>query len=180
MTDPNWFYSALAQSAAAVVGIIGAFVTSRVMMMAGERNRIENRINEINAEIKELERQKHMGVYYSNDVIREEGRIREINHKNAITQELQNQLNQIVLPKHFRRLIISLIYFTVVAVILPLWLLPITPEQHLVWKPIVLVFFITGLIAVFQYIFIEIRYITKKTNNARIAEEIPRCKNGAR
>lgn len=57
MTDPNWFYSALAQSAAAIVGLIGAFVTSRVMMMAGERSRIEKRIQEVNAEIKELERQ---------------------------------------------------------------------------------------------------------------------------
>ncbi len=57
MTDPNWFYSALAQSAAAIVGLIGAFVTSKVMMMAGERSRIEKRIHEVNAEIKELERQ---------------------------------------------------------------------------------------------------------------------------
>jgi hypothetical protein len=181
MTDPNWFYSALAQSAAAIVGLIGAFVTSRVMMMASERSRIENRINEITVEIKELERQKHTGtVYYSNDGIREKGRIREINHKNAIIQELLNQLNQIILPKHFKRLILSLIYFTTVGVILPLWLLPITPEQHFVWKPIVLVFFISGLIAVFLYIFIEIKYITKKTNNARTPEEIPRCKDGTR
>ena len=178
MSDPNWFYSALAQSAAAIVGLIGAFVTSRVMMVAGERSRIENRINEIAAEIKKLERQKHMGTYYRNDRIREEGRIREINQKNAIIQELLNQLNQIVLPKHFKRLILSLIYFTTVGVILPLWLLPITPEQHFVWKPIVLIFFISGLIAVFLYIFIEIKYITKKTNNARTPEEILQDKNG--
>jgi len=104
----------------------------------------------------------------------------EISHKNAIIQELLNQLNHIVLPKHFKRLILSLIYFTTVGVILPLWLLPITPEQHFVWKPIVLVFFISGLIAVFLYIFIEIKYITKKTNNARTAEEIPRGENGNR
>jgi len=180
MSDPNWFYSALAQSAAAIVGLIGAFVTSRVMMMAGERSRIENRINEITAGIKELERQKHTGTYYRNDVIREEGRIREINHKNAIIQELLNQLNQIVLPKHFKRLILSLIYFTTVGVILPLWLLPITPEKHLFWKPAVLFLFITGLVVVFLYIFTEIRYITEKTNNARTAEEIPRGENGAR
>ena len=170
MSDPNWFYSALAQSAAAIVGLIGAFVTSRVMMMAGEKSRIENRIREINAEIKELERQKHTGTYYSNDMIREKERMREISYKKAKIQELQDQLNQIVLPEHFKRLIISLIYFTVVGVILPLWLLPITSEQHFVWKPIVLVFFITGLIAVFLYIFIEIKDITKKTDNARTAE----------
>ncbi|MBN1455990.1 MAG: hypothetical protein JW945_07050 [Methanomicrobia archaeon] len=163
MTDPNWFYSALAQSAAAIVGLIGAFVTSRVMMMASERSRIENRINEINAEIKGLEREKHTGtVHYSNNVIREEERMRELFSKNAILKELMNQLNQIVLPKDFKWLIISLIYFTTVGVILPLCLLPITPEQHLFWKLIVLIFFITGLLAVFIYIFIEIKQITNK------------------
>ena len=179
MSDPNWFYSALAQSAAAIVGLIGAFVTSRVMMMAGERSRIDKRINEITVEIKELERQKHTGVYYHNDDIREKERIGEISHKNAIIQELLNQLNQIILPKHFKWFIISLIYFTIVGVILPLGLLPITPENHLFWKPVVLFLFITGLVVVFLYIFIEIKYITKKPNNARTAEEIPRGENGA-
>ena len=180
MSDPNWFYSALAQSAAAIVGLIGAFVTSRVMMMAGEKSRIENRIRETNAEIKELERQKHTGVSYHNDDIREKERIREINRKNVIIQVLRNELNQIVLPKDFKRLIISLIYFTIVGVILPLGLLPITPEKHLFWKPAVLFLFITGLVVVFLYIFTEIRYITEKTNNARTAEEIPRGENGNR
>ncbi|MGC9443595.1 MAG: hypothetical protein ACP5E9_01475 [Candidatus Methanospirareceae archaeon] len=91
MTDPNWFYSALAQSAAAIVGLMGAFVTSRVMMMASERSRIENRINEINAEIKELEQEKHTGtVHYSNNVIREEERMMELSSKNAILKEFMN------------------------------------------------------------------------------------------
>jgi len=214
MTDPNWFYSALAQSAAAIVGLIGAFVTSRVMMMEGEKSRLENRIRETNAEIKELERQNAPLSEYIEDIdkkykelekeelpetslsrpllrpgldspymkyqrVRGENN-KEISRKNAIIQELLNQLNQIVLPKHFKRLIISLIYFAVVGVILPLYLLPITPEQHLVLKPIVFVLFITGLFAVFLYIFIEIKYITKKQNNARTAEEIPRDENGTR
>jgi hypothetical protein len=308
MTDPNWFYSALAQSAAAIVGLIGAFVTSRVMMMASERSRIEKRFNEINAEIEELEHQNAPLLEYIEEVDRKDeeedrkedeesvnkflrakkpeldlenlptademlkellegNRIRihdekfdsmfkegynalielirqekeekikikkekaasskptsglgelfsriqlpdctylkvpllpiadphkydrynkyqeiirkndtEISYKNAKIQELQHQVSQIILPEHFKGLIFSLIYFTTVGVILPLWLLPITPEQHLVWKPIVLVFFITGLFAVFLYIFIEIKYIAKKTNNDRTAEEIPRGKDGA-
>lgn len=285
--DPNWFYSALAQSAAAIVGLIGAFVTSRVMMMASERSRIEKRINEIDAEIKELERQNAPLLEYIAEIDRKDeeedrkkdeesvnsflrakkpeldledlpatdemlkellegNRIRipdekfismfkeeykvlidgmrvekeeevrlnpslgsigelvaqaarlrnsyavqpnlpfllanphkydrynryqeitrkndtEISYKNAKIQELQHQVSQIILPEHFKRLIFSLIYFTIVGVILPLWLLPVTSEQHLVWKDIVLVLFITGLCAVFLYIFIEIKHVTKKT-----------------
>ena len=30
MTDPNWFYSALAQSAAAIVGLIGALLLLKI------------------------------------------------------------------------------------------------------------------------------------------------------
>ena len=285
--DPNWFYSALAQSAAAIVGLIGAFVTSRVMMMASEKSRIEKRINEIDAEIKELEQQNAPLLEYIAEIdrkdeeedrkedeesvnsflrakkpeldlenlpiademlkellegsriripdekfvyrfkeeyealieeirVEKEGEIRlnhslgyigelvaqaarlrnsyavqpyslvpladrhkygrykeyqeiirkndtEISYKKAKTQELQHQVSQIILPEHFKRLTFSLIYFTIVGVVLPLWLLPITSEQHLVWKDAVLVLFITGLCAVFLYIFIEIKHVTKKT-----------------
>ena len=285
--DPNWFYSALAQSAAAIVGLIGAFVTSRVMMMASERSRIEKRINEIDAEIKELEQQNAPLLEYIAEIDRKDeeedrkedeesvnsflrakkpeldlenlptademlkellegNRIRipdekfvsmfkeeykaliegirvekeeevrlnpcsgsigqliaqavslsnlyavqphsivpladrhkydrykkyqeirgkndtEISYKKAKIQELEHQVSQIILPEHFKRLIFSLIYFTMVGVVLPLWLLPITSEQHLVWKDTVLVLFITGLCAVFLYIFIEIKHVTKKT-----------------
>jgi hypothetical protein len=194
------------------------------MMMASERSRIEKRINEINAEIKALERQntplseyinesdrkdknvalkedKHRSTFpslysslsapssifnkhkydrYKEYVGRVEKNDTEISYKDAKIQELQQQISQIILPEHFKGLIVSLIYFTIVGVILPLWLLPITPEQHLVWKPIVLVFFITGLFAIFLYIFIEIKHITEKRKNARTPEETPRCENGTR
>ena len=280
MTDPNWFYSALAQSAAAIVGLIGAFVTSKVMMMAGERSRIEKRIHEVNAEIKELERQnaplieevdrKDEEQDRKNDeesvndflrakkpelnleklpttdemlkelregnrinifddkfaymfkeeykALKEEIRMEEeaqpkrilgigglvsgirsadltnlsiprrirstpdprykkyreiieennnkISYKDAKIQELQHQFNQITLPVHFKRLIHALIYFSIVGVIVPLWLLPITEVQHLFWKPIVFLLFITGFVAVFRYIFIEIMHITKKQSNS--------------
>jgi hypothetical protein len=214
MIDPNWFYSALAQSAAAIVGLIGAFVTSRVMMMAGERSRIEKRIQEVNAEIKELERQNAPLSEYIGDMDKKYAELekeelpetslsrpllrpgldspymkyqrvrgennKEISYKKAKIEELQQQVSQIILPEHFKGLIFSLIYFTIVGVIFPLWLLPITPEQHLVLKPIVLVFFITGLFAIFLYIFIEIKHITEKPKNARTAEETSRDENGAR
>ncbi|NMX21519.1 hypothetical protein C5S30_03620 [ANME-1 cluster archaeon GoMg4] len=284
MSDPNWFYSALAQSAAAIVGLIGAFVTSRVMMMASEKSRIEKRIQEVNAEIKELERQNTRLSKYIEEVdrkievedrkedeeslniflhvkkpeldlenlptsdemlkeLREGNRINipdekfdsmfkeeykaliekirvekeeevqpkhisslggllagiplpetnlsthlrlrsapdprctkyrgikeennnEISYRKAKIQQLQHQGSQILLTEHFKGLILSLIYFIIVGVILPLWLPPIIPEQYLVCKTVVLFLFITGLVVVFLYIFREIKYITKKPNNA--------------
>ena len=35
MTDPNWFYSALAQSAAAIVGLIGALLLLKTLTPHG-------------------------------------------------------------------------------------------------------------------------------------------------
>ena len=298
MSDPNWFYSALAQSATVIVGLIGAFVTSRVVMMAGERNRIEKRIQETNAEIKELERQNTRLSKYIEKVdrkieeenrkedeeslniflhvkkpeldlenlptpdemlkeLREGNRINisddkfssmykeeykaliekirvekeeealpkhisslggllagiqlpetnlstprllrsapdprctkyrgireennnEISYRKAKIQQLQHQGSQIILTEHFKGPLLSLISFIIVGVILPLWLPPIIPEQHLVCKTVVLFLFITGLVVVFLYFFREIKYITKKPNNARTAEEKPRDENGTR
>jgi hypothetical protein len=179
--DPNWFYSAIAQSAAAIVGVICAFVASWVMMLTSERSQIGKRINEIDTEIKELKRQNVPLLEYIEEVDRKDDEEsvdnflmakndnyidchkiigknnKEISYKKAKIQELKHQLNQIVLPEHFKGLIFYLIYFTIVVVILPLWLLPITSEQHLFWKPIVLGLFITGLFSAFLYIFIKIR-----------------------
>jgi hypothetical protein len=50
VSDPNWFLSSAAQSAAAIVGIIGAFLVSRLTILAGERSSIERRVSDIENE----------------------------------------------------------------------------------------------------------------------------------
>jgi hypothetical protein len=42
-TDPNWLLSSVAQSAAALVAIIGGFLVSRLVSLAVERNRLLER-----------------------------------------------------------------------------------------------------------------------------------------
>ena len=56
--DPNWFYSASAQSAAAIVGLMGAFITTKVInqnafikQLKKEIDEIETKIDHINDEI---------------------------------------------------------------------------------------------------------------------------------
>ena len=36
MADPNWFYSMLAQSSAAIVGLAGGFMVSRILAQRGD------------------------------------------------------------------------------------------------------------------------------------------------
>ena len=50
MSDPNWFYSTLAQSTAAIVGLVGAFLIQRILAVraevAEERERIRSKAAE--------------------------------------------------------------------------------------------------------------------------------------
>jgi hypothetical protein len=47
MPDPNWFYSTLAQSAAAIVAIIGGFLTSRLLADIGQARQEANRLERV-------------------------------------------------------------------------------------------------------------------------------------
>lgn len=49
--DPNWLLSALAQSAAALVAIVGGFLISRVIATASDRDTIRRRINTLDSQI---------------------------------------------------------------------------------------------------------------------------------
>jgi hypothetical protein len=44
MNDPNWLYSTIAQSSAAIVAIIGGFITSTVLSLIVEKRRLKNEI----------------------------------------------------------------------------------------------------------------------------------------
>lgn len=46
--DPNWFYSASAQSAAAIVGLMGAFLTTKVLNQKLYIKQLKNEIDELN------------------------------------------------------------------------------------------------------------------------------------
>ena len=56
--DPNWFYSSIAQCSAAIVGIMGAFLISRIIHQKQTANNLVFKINEINRDIKFLQDQE--------------------------------------------------------------------------------------------------------------------------
>ena len=41
-TDPSWLYSTIAQSSAAIVAIIGGFITASVLMLTAEKGNLKN------------------------------------------------------------------------------------------------------------------------------------------
>ena len=47
MNDPEWLLATMAQSAAAIVAIVGGFLVSRVVSLASERQGLERRAREL-------------------------------------------------------------------------------------------------------------------------------------
>ena len=52
--DPNWFYSASAQSAAAIVGLMGAFLTTKVLNQKLYLKQLKKEINELEINLKHI------------------------------------------------------------------------------------------------------------------------------
>ena len=70
ITDPSWLYSTIAQSSAAIVAIVGGFITASVLMLTAEKKSLvkqlsdkrkmldslkKNRLDVITVNMKELE-----------------------------------------------------------------------------------------------------------------------------
>ena len=175
MQDPNWFYSALAQCAAAIIGIISAIIISRIMMFSGEKHGLQNRITELESEISNFENQikkasyeevKHGGVNLE-DIEKWNESIRsQITSKENIIIGLDEKIDSIALPKHISVGIIILIISSLASVVLPLSILflsnsilnlSVNDNIKIGW--IVLFLFILSLLSIFFYILYEIKYL---------------------
>jgi len=59
VADPNWLYSSTAQSAAAIVAIVGGFITSRLLGLSAERSALQNELAAKQSKLKALQNQDH-------------------------------------------------------------------------------------------------------------------------
>ena len=46
ITDPNWLYSTIAQSSAAIVAIVGGFITATVLMLTAEKRSLITQVSD--------------------------------------------------------------------------------------------------------------------------------------
>jgi len=71
-SDPNWLYSTISQSSAAIIGIIGAFITLKILMVSGEKKSLSNRKAELELEIENLIKQNDEKQKYCDIIDRED------------------------------------------------------------------------------------------------------------
>ena len=57
-TDPNWFYSTIAQSSATIVAIIGGFITHSVLSLTAERRSLRNQRRDKEARLQALKKER--------------------------------------------------------------------------------------------------------------------------
>jgi len=175
MQDPNWFYSALAQCAAAIIGIISAIIISRIMMFSGEKHGLQNRITELESEISDLGDQIKKpsytgvkgGVENLKDIEKWNESIRsQITSKQNIIIGLDEKIDSIALPKHISVGIFILVLSSLASVVLPLSILflsnsilDLSVNDNLKIGWVVLFLFILSLLSIFSYILYEIKYL---------------------
>ena len=58
ITDPSWLYSTIAQSSAAIVAIIGGFITASVLMLISEKRGLQNQKTEKEAHIQGIKEKR--------------------------------------------------------------------------------------------------------------------------
>jgi hypothetical protein len=58
MADPNWLFSACAQTAGAIVAIVGGFLATRLVTLSSERNSLRQRIDIVLRRLTDAERRK--------------------------------------------------------------------------------------------------------------------------
>ncbi len=58
ITDPSWLYSTIAQSSAAIVAIVGGFITASVLMLTAEKRSLNNQKMDKEARLQTLKNEK--------------------------------------------------------------------------------------------------------------------------
>ena len=58
ISDPNWLYSTIAQSSAAIVAIVGGFITARVLMLGSEKRNLKHQLADKKTRLEALKKQE--------------------------------------------------------------------------------------------------------------------------
>lgn len=108
MNDPNWFFSATAQSFAAIVAIIGGFILSKFISLSLDKRNLESRINKLKDKLKNNEE------HYKEKILEWKNPIEKIlfsyidglflrKIKENFENELKKEINEINSIFHFKK-----------------------------------------------------------------------------
>ncbi len=170
-TDPSWLYSTIAQSSAAIVAIIGGFITATVLSLAAEKRSIKNQLADKEVELNALEQYGEVvtPISSSKDQHGKKRTETEIYYveqqgiprlKEGIS-DLKRRLISFSFPPNLKWGIVVLGYLTVFCIFWPVII--IATEAFCPWsKNLTMYPFFFGILLVFAYIVFQIRTLRRK------------------
>jgi hypothetical protein len=148
-TDPNWLYSTIAQSAAAIVAIIGGFITANVLKLSAEKESLVKQANEKRRRLDSM-KESHVDVTITN--------FRDLEKE---IPELENRVKTFSYPPNLGWGILVLGFMALFSVFFPV--LAILEEWFCIWiKILTFAVFGIGILGVFLYISLEIKRLRRK------------------
>ncbi len=149
ITDPSWLYSTIAQSSAAIVAIVGGFITASVLMLTAEKKSLVKQLSDKRKMLDSLKK----------------------NRLDVITVNMKEQEDEIPIlearikafsyPPNLWLGLVILVCFAFGSIILPVQVI-MSQAFSATMGQVVFFLFLAGLVAVFSYIGLQFRNLRRK------------------
>ena len=159
-TDPSWLYSTIAQSSAAIVAIIGGFITASVLMLMSEKRNLKHQLADKKAHLEVLEGKLQQGKapeWWQEEYLDK----RDARLLRGDIADLENRIKTFSYPPNLERGLMVLGYLAVFGILLPVFIIA-KNKFSLLAENIVTLAFSIGIIGVFAYIVLQIRALRRK------------------
>ena len=155
-TDPSWLYSTIAQSSAAIVAIIGGFITASVLMLMAEKRSLVTQVSDKRKKLDSL-------VQSDDDMI----------VPNIITLDseipiLEGRIKAFSYPPNLIWGLVVLGFLAIFGILIPVII--IACEAFCIWaKLITVILFSIGIFGIFIYIFLQLRTLRGSDNTKEVS-----------
>ena len=144
-TDPSWLYSTIAQSSAAIVAIMGGFITATILRLTAEKRSLVKRLEYLNS-------------YTKSSLASITENIEELKRE---IPTLEGRIKAFSYPPNLIWGLVVLGFLAIFGILFPV--LIIAYEAFFTWAKIsVTASFWLGIIGVFAYIVFQIRTLRRK------------------
>ncbi len=143
--DPNWLYSTIAQSSAAIVAVIGGFITATLLRLTAEKERLVKRLAWLNS-------------YKNSSLAPITENIEDLERE---IPTLEARIETFSYPPNLKWSVAVLGYLAVFGILFPVLMIAI--EAFVTWVRLLITFsFILGILGVFIYITLQITTLKKE------------------
>ena len=165
--DPNWLYSTIAQSSAAIVAIIGGFITATILARRAEKTSLLNELSDKKEQLKEFETMYLIPKRKLTDQQRQNMIEKDIEKQDKIASlkygisNLESRLKAFAYPPHLGWGLVILGCFAFSSIVLPVMVIAIGIYSDQLASFTFILFFL-GLAVVCGYIAFQIRERRRK------------------